>query len=141
MRKQEAGVTLIELLTVMVVLAILASIAVPSYRSYLLRANRSDAKSALLDVQAAQEKYYLQHNAYTTNVTSKPPDGLGLSGTTTHGYYQIKVALGESDQTYTATAEPVAGAGQQDDKKCGTFTLTDTGRRDASSGNVDLCWK
>lgn len=140
MRKRQAGVTLIELLTVIVVLAILGSIAVPSYRSYLLRANRADAKSALLDVQAAQEKYYLQHNAYTENVTSRPPDGLGLSGTTTHGYYNIKVALGNTDQSYTATAEPISGAGQQDDK-CGTFTLTHTGRRDTSGSNVDTCWK
>lgn len=36
MKSRQAGVTLMELLTVIVVLGILASIAVPSYRSYLM---------------------------------------------------------------------------------------------------------
>ncbi len=143
MRADQRGVTLIELMTVVVVLAILASIAVPSYRAYLLRANRSDAKSALMQLQAVQEKFYLQNNAYTDKVTDAPPAGLGMSGTTTHGYYQITVpALGAGGQSYTAQAAPIAGAGQQDDTKCGTFTLTDAGVRDVTGSlGRDACWK
>ena len=64
--RNASGVTLIELMTVVVVIGILAAIAVPSYRSYLLRANRTDAKRALLQVQAAEEKYYLSGQRYTT---------------------------------------------------------------------------
>src|SRR5690606_27341297 len=58
------GVTLIELRPVIVVVAILRTIAVSSYRSYLLRTNRTEARMALLRVQAAQEKFFLQNNRY-----------------------------------------------------------------------------
>jgi len=44
----QRGVTLMELLTVIVILGILASIAFPSYRTYLIRAQRAEAKTALL---------------------------------------------------------------------------------------------
>ncbi len=81
MKQRQRGVTLIELLTVMVVMAIIASIAIPSYRRYLLRAQRTDAKTALLQVQTAEEKFLLQNNTYTADVTGAPgAGGLGLHG-------------------------------------------------------------
>ncbi len=55
-RRALAGITLIELLTVMVVIAILASIAVPSYRSYLLRAAPTDLPRVLRDARVAIAK-------------------------------------------------------------------------------------
>lgn len=143
-RPAQAGVTLIELMTVLVVLAILASIAVPSYRSYMLRANRTDAKSALMNLQVAQEKYFLQFNSYTKDVTGVPPKGLGLSDVTTHGYYKLSVAvLGDDGQSYTAYASPVAGGGQADDKKCNIFTIDDRGSKEVKDASSDstTCWK
>jgi type IV pilus assembly protein PilE len=143
-RRSLAGITLIELLTVMVVIAILASIAVPSYRSYLLRANRSDAKSALMNLQVAQEKYFLQFNKYTDKVTDKPPAGLGLTDVTTHGYYKLTVpVIADDGQSYTAYATPIAGGGQSDDKKCNIFTINDRGTQAIKDGTGDkaACWK
>lgn len=147
MRQQQRGVTLVELMTVMVVLAILASIAIPSYRSYLLRSQRTDAKTALLQVQSAEEKFYLSNNKYlidTTKLATAPPDGLGLTTTSSNGYYSIAVAAGSStnDQTFVATATVISGKGQQDDKKCTAFTINDTGTRGASGpGGTDYCWR
>jgi type IV pilus assembly protein PilE len=145
MQSRQAGVTLIELMTVVVVLGILASIAVPSYRNYLIRTNRTDAKSTLLQVQAAEEKYFLQYNKYTTKVTDAPPDGLGMSGTTANGYYSITVEdrkVGANVVGYIAKATPTTAGGQSNDTKCGTFTLDDTGKRSVTaSGNEALCWK
>lgn len=143
-RRALAGITLIELLTVLVVIAILASIAVPSYRSYLLRANRSDAKSALMQLQVAQEKYFLQFNKYTDSVTGKSPDGLGLSDVTTHGYYKLTIpTLAADGQSYTAKATPITGAGQSDDKKCNIFTINDRGTKEIENGtsDKDSCWR
>ena len=71
------GMTLIELLVVVAIAAILALAALPGYRAYVLRANRVEARSALLAVAAAQETHYLHHNEYTTELTAGPPDGLG----------------------------------------------------------------
>lgn len=142
MRLTQNGVTLIELLTVIVVLGILASIAVPSYRNYLLRAQRTEATTALLNLQAAQEKFYLQNNAYTDQVAAAPPAGLGLMATTERGFYDIAVTLTNVDQGYTATADPVAGAGQADDTRCTQFSITDTGTRGATGpGGRDYCWR
>jgi type IV pilus assembly protein PilE len=140
MRYVQRGVTLIELMVVVVVVAILASIAVPSYRSYMIRTQRTEAKSALLQLQAAQEKFYLQNNAYTNNVTAAPPVGLGLPGTTENGLYTITIP-GAAGQSYTALATPVVGGGQADDAKCTQFSVTNTGTRGATgSGGVDACW-
>lgn len=141
--RTQRGVTLIELMMVIVILGILAAISVPSYRQYLLRANRTDAKSALMQLQAAEEKFYLQNNAYTDKITDAPPAGLGMPDSTTHGYYQLKVNLKDaSAQEYNATATPITGKGQSDDKKCAIFTLYDNGKRDASGtlGAIP-CWQ
>jgi type IV pilus assembly protein PilE len=141
LRSRQAGVTLVELMTVVVVIAVLAGIAIPSYRAYLLRANRSDAKASLLQLQAAQEKFYLSNSAYTTKVKDAPPAGLGMTDITQHGYYQLTVV--SDGQSYTATAAPIAGAGQSDDNACGSFSLTDTGVRTVSApgANTQTCWK
>lgn len=141
-RTVQRGVTLMELLTVVVVLGVLASIAVPSYRSYLIRSQRSDAKTALLQLQVAQEKFYLQNNAYTNELTTAPPGGLGMTGTSDHGYYALEVTLGPNGQSYTATATPVTGKGQDDDSKCTSLTLTEAGARGATgTGGTEVCWR
>jgi type IV pilus assembly protein PilE len=147
MKNRQRGVTLIELLTVMVVLAIVASIAIPSYRRYLLRAQRADAKAALLQVQTAEEKFLLQQNTYTANVTGGQPAGLGLTGKSEHNYYDITVVLTNVGGVpgYTITAAPGAGSGQADDDKCVSFTLNEQGTRTAvdygGADNTATCWK
>ena len=145
MKQAQAGVTLIELLTVMVVLGILASIAIPSYRAYLIRSQRSDAMTALLSLQTAEEKHYLQNNQYTSDITSAPtaaPPGLGLLDTSAHGLYTLSVVPTADLQGYTATATPVSGKGQQDDTKCMNLTLTDTGVKGVSgTDDVANCWR
>ena len=61
---RQQGMTLIELVVVMVIVGILAAVAIPSYRSYVIRSQRSDAKDALLALATQQEKHYLQCNNY-----------------------------------------------------------------------------
>lgn len=140
--RRQRGVTLMELLTVVVIIAILASVAIPTYRNYLLRSQRVEAKTALLQLQAAQEKFYLNGNAYTDAVDDAPPAGLGLTGVSETGKYEISVDLGADGQSYTATAAPAAGQGQEDDTSCGSLTLTDTGVRGITGdGSSEQCWR
>jgi type IV pilus assembly protein PilE len=145
-RSRERGVTLLELMTVVVVLGILAAIAIPSYRSYLIRAQRSDATSALLRVAAAQEKFYLQNNRYATDdeLDKGPPAGLGITGSE-HGYYQLALddAL-DNTLAFTATATPVAGGAQATDNDCTSFSIDQTGKRGAlktDTDNTPNCWR
>ncbi len=44
MRNKMRGMTLIELVVVVAIIALLATIAVPSYRQFLLRSHRAEAK-------------------------------------------------------------------------------------------------
>jgi type IV pilus assembly protein PilE len=145
--ERQHGVTLIELLMALVIVAVLAAVAIPSYRSHQIRARRSEATAALLQLQAAQAKFYLQNNRYTAAIAAPLPNGLGLTGHSEYGLYDITVALDtnpaqSSDQSYTATATPAVTAGQSSDKQCTSFTLTDTGRRGSTgSAGTDSCWR
>lgn len=142
-RRRARGVTLIELMVVICILGILAAIAVPTYRRYLLRSQRTEAKIALLQLQTAQEKFYMQNNAFTDKVSDASPTGLGLPNTTETGKYDIKVTLGADAQTFDATAAPHAGGGQTDDKECGTFTINNRGTKGLTGGTKDaqFCWR
>ena len=64
--RRTAGVTLLELMAVVMVIGVLAVIAVPSYRQYVLRAQRTEAKSALLQLATNQERFYLASRTYGT---------------------------------------------------------------------------
>jgi type IV pilus assembly protein PilE len=141
-RRFSRGVTLIELMTVVAILAIVASIAIPSYRRYLIRSQRSEAKIALLQFQTAEEKFYMQNNAFTDKIGTAPPAGLGVLTTTETGKYAITVAV-TGGVTYIATAAPAAGGGQADDKECGSFTITEKGVKGISGGTKDAqyCWR
>jgi type IV pilus assembly protein PilE len=138
------GVTLIELMIVILILGILTAIAVPSYRKYMIRSQRSEAKIALLQLQTAQEKRYLQQNSYTNDVTGSVagnPPGLGLSAISETQKYDIAITTFAADgQTYTATATPKYG--QADDTDCKNFTINERGVR-GNSGTLtpQTCWK
>jgi type IV pilus assembly protein PilE len=123
---------------VIVVVAVLASIAVPSYRQYVLRAHRTEAKAALLNVAAAQEKFYLQNNTYTTALTAAPPAGLGIPATTENGHYTITIAAGANATSFSATATAIGGQAQ--DTQCATFTINQLGAKDATGSKPSVCW-
>ena len=67
---QQRGVTLIELVVVMIIVGILAAVAIPTYRNYVIRSQRSDAKDALLALATQQEKFYLQCNSYANAIAA-----------------------------------------------------------------------
>jgi type IV pilus assembly protein PilE len=136
------GVTLMELLVVIVILALLASIAVPSYRRYLLRSQRTEAMRALMRAQTAQEKFFLQYNMYSDDLTAAPPNGLGLMSTTDTGKYTLTLNR-PTTTTFTFTA--TAREGQRADKDCEVFTINQAGTRAAArqggGANTANCWR
>lgn len=137
-RHRYAGVTLIELMIVIVVIAILGTLALPSYRQHVLRAQRMEAKAALLRIQAGQERFYLQHNRYTDS-----PALLGFTGDRTDGgHYTLSIApaAGGLLQGYVATATPAAGGRMTDDTACAQLQITSEGRRLAAPDPQGRCW-
>ena len=67
--RSNKGVTFIELIIVIVVVGILAAIAIPVYTSYMQRGRRTDAKTALEQLRAAQEMRRAEQGGYSTDAT------------------------------------------------------------------------
>ena len=149
MKRYQHGVTLLELMAVVVILGVLASIAVPSYRGYILRAQRSEGTTMLLRAAAAQEKYYLQNNSYTDVVAGTGSTSLKLfstGNTTEHGWYTLGIAAGSTGSLASSYTITVTAAGSQlKDSNCRTFTITETGQRGAknagSTDTTNACWR
>lgn len=55
--RQQAGFTLIEMMVVVAIIAILATIAVPSYRSYIIRNAEADAQRKMLALTNELEQW------------------------------------------------------------------------------------
>lgn len=125
--------TLIEMMIVVGIVAILGSIAINSYRSSVIRSNRAEATAALLRIQAAQEKYYLSRNTYTSNLAL-----LGSSNTTERGLYTLRV---DNATTTGYTARATATGSQAVDTDCAVFTITETGARTPAPTTGTRCWR
>ena len=102
LRRPRLGITLIELLVVVIVLGILVAVGYPQYQDFSARAKRSGARAALLRLAINQERFYVNNNTFTADLTR-----LGFStspATTATGSYRVQVtAAGATDFTATAT--------------------------------------
>ncbi|HEX6537203.1 MAG TPA: prepilin-type N-terminal cleavage/methylation domain-containing protein [Gemmatimonadaceae bacterium] len=68
-RSRRAGFTLIELLVVVVIIGILAAIAIPKFSATKGRSYTSMIKSDLRNLATAEESYFYDNDAYTTDLT------------------------------------------------------------------------
>lgn len=140
LRRRMAGVTLLELMAVVMVIGILGMIALPSYRQYVMRAQRTEAKNALLQLATNQERFYLTNRRYgvTADLTA-----LGFpAGKSEKGTYAITVTSANTAQSFTATASPTTGGAidMSGDAMCTSFTINEQGVRSATGSAVDTCW-
>ena len=134
MRRRMQGITLIELMIVVVIVSILAAVAYPNYQEFSARAKRNEARAALLRLATNQERFYLNNNTFTQNLTSL---GFGTTPTwtTETGYYTIQVTAANASN-FTATATYLQGGSEAG--KCLTFTID--GRGSKTSGPDTDCW-
>ena len=140
--KHHSGFTLIELMIAVVVLAIIVGIAVPSYQAQILKSRRTDARNALLDIAAREERYLSVANSYSAVSTD-----VGYSGawpqTLINGYYTVTVAAPPAAvPQFQVTATPVGA--QAADTACAIFQVDQIGQQRAwDSGGIRndaLCW-
>jgi len=134
------GFTLMEVLIAMAVVALLAVVIIPGYTAQVQKSRRADAKTALTDLAAREERYYAITNAYSNNATN-----LGYSGTfpvavTSSGVnsYSLNVALTATGFVGTATR----AAGPQANDACGDYSLDDKGVQSNpnSTQTTPPCW-
>ncbi len=136
------GLNLIELMIVIAIVGILASIGYPLYKDQMDSSRRTDAKTALLEVLEAQERFYSANNTYVTTLTN-----LGYTTTTVpsdEGFYGITAAQCAGPialtQCISLSAAPTAGGPQTSDG-CGTLSIDSRGNK-GKTGTLPLakCW-
>lgn len=129
--KYSRGVTLTELLIVIVIIGILGAIAYPNYRQFAARAKRTEAKAILLEIAQNQERFYLQNNRYGDMAE------LGYSDpkiTDSQTYSVTITANDANDFSATATYQKT----DSEASKCNTFDID--GRGNKTSAPYTDCW-
>jgi type IV pilus assembly protein PilE len=117
MRYRNRGVTLVELMTVVVIIGILGAIAYPSYRQYVVRGGRTEAKTMLMQQAQALEKCFTRYGVYNDAACVARTQVLN----TPQGRYQVAAVTAATTFTLTATAQ----GPQTVDAQCGNFTLNE----------------
>lgn len=134
MYRKMRGITLVELMIVVIILGILAAVAYPNYREFAARAKRNEAKAALLQIATNQERFYLNNNTYTDDMTNL---GFVVSDNfvTESNSYTIDVVAADANN-FTATATYNNADGEAG--KCQTFQIDGRGVR--TSAPLADCW-
>jgi type IV pilus assembly protein PilE len=144
-----AGFTLIELMIVVVIVTVLLMVAIPTYLSQMRESRRTEARDYLVELASREERYYATQNAYTSTASNLGYAGFGLGSPVGSGYYYINAPTipdpnNATQPSFSLTADPVAGKGQDKDTYCASFTVESNGKRTAlnSSGADDsaYCW-
>jgi type IV pilus assembly protein PilE len=144
-----AGFTLIELMITLLVIAILSAIAYPIYEHQMVESRRTEARSALLELAAREERYYATQNAYTMSASQ-----LGYTGSwpivigSDQMYEMEQPSVSANPPYFKLTAVPVPGSvQQQNDATCASFSVDSTGAETStnSGGGTNspepgTCW-
>ena len=142
---RQKGVTLIELMIVVVIVGILSAIAYPSYQEYVRRGNRAEARAILLENAQILQRNYTMANRYDTvnsDGTGGAPVIIAQSPKTGTAKYNIAAGFGAAPaQSFTLSATP---AGVMAGDACGIITLTSAGLKGAAGVTTDAivaqCW-
>lgn len=101
------GFTLIELMVVIAIIAILASVAVPSYRNYILRGKLAEAGSQLSATRVKMEQWFQDNRSYCADSASCP-GACPTSALPSSGKY---FTYNDSDTTCSATTYKITAKG------------------------------
>ena len=111
---RQKGVTLMELMIVVVIVGIIAAIAYPSYTQFIAKSKRAAGTSVLLQVADRQQQFFMDNKQYATVFTSLGyssdtmmvnEDGTIVSSGDSRRTYKIALT-GASANAFTVEAVP-----------------------------------
>lgn len=158
--RRAGGYTLVEIVVAVAIVGILAAIALPSYRTYVLRANRTVAKTALADVVSRQASYMADTKRYATlfsklgwtsdDTLYLDRDGNLKDASSSGSIYAVTLKGGSTASTcpatgsasssaYTVVATPINT--QTADTQCGAICLSSVGIKSAAGTDASNCWQ
>jgi type IV pilus assembly protein PilE len=113
-----AGFSLIELLVIVTIIAILSAISIPMYTSYIQRANRSDARTLMLEAAAFMQRGFSQANQYPASLPST------YQRSPASGAKKYDIGVQRTDTTFFIAAVP---AGSMAGDECQSLVLDQRG--------------
>ena len=121
----------------------MSSSAVPAYTSQTRKSRRTEARTALLDIAGREERYYSTNNKYSSTASDLGYSTFNPVGS--GGYYKVTVTVpNASPTTYSVTATPVSGKGQDKDTQCASFSVDQLGNQTAKDSGANAadaaCW-
>lgn len=143
------GFSLVELMSAAAIAGLLAAFALPSYRGYVLRANRVVGKAVLLEIAGRQESHFSERKTYSASLSPWYPvdaqgyayfsrDGGSDRAASRSAIYRARLLTGDA-RGFRIEAEPVNA--QARDEACGTLTYDNLGSRGASGALAAACWR
>lgn len=147
---RQQGFTLVEIMVVVTIIAILGSIAIPAYREYVRRSDRTAAKTALLEDAQYLERTRTMTNKYDHDGTQEvSKDTLPVQYSPKDGTAKYNIVFSDDKETgltpnkFILMAVPVAGGPMERDK-CGTLTINHLGQKgvvgNAEGTTAADCW-
>ena len=121
------GFTLIEVMITVAIVGILAMVALPNYRTYVLRGQLANATNGLATLRAQMERHFQDNRTYATSGTFTTPCASTDASTRTFGSFVVSCS-----GTPSATAFTLQAVGSATTSGF-TFTITEADVRATSA--------
>lgn len=118
MMRREKGITLVELMIVVIIIGVIAALVIPRFMNTSARSKQSEAQGILKQIYTLERTYFQEYGVYTDDVNAL---GMEIMADTWHQY-----TIEANGITFLATANS-PDPGVDDDPTPDTWTVDGTG--------------